>query len=56
MRRRLTVLLVLVSLLAGCGGRTFDSIRKMVPVVLLVSLAAFPSRALDRRLRQTATR
>lgn len=56
MRKRLPVLLVLVSLLSGCGGRTFDSIKKMAPVVLLVSLAAFTSRAHDRRLGQSPTR
>ena len=55
MRRRLPVLLVLVSLLSGCGGRTFDSIKKMVPVVLLVSLAAFTSQAHDRRFRPATT-
>ena len=57
MRKRLPVLLVLVSLLSGCGGgRTFDSIKKMAPVVLLVSLAAFTSRAQDRRLSTSTTR
>ena len=57
MKRRLSVLLVLVSLLSGCGGgRTFDSIKKMVPVVLLVSMVAVISLAQDRRLKQPATR
>jgi hypothetical protein len=42
-KRRLSVLIVFVSLLSGCGGRTFDSIKKMVPIVLLVSLAVFTS-------------
>ena len=56
MPRRLPVLLVLVSLLSGCGGRSFDSIKKMAPVVLLVSLVALTSRAHDRRLNQSATR
>lgn len=56
MRRRFPVLLVLVSLLSGCGGRTFDSIKKLAPVVLLVSVAAFTSRAYDGRLRHSTTR
>jgi hypothetical protein len=56
MKRRLIVLLVFVSLLSGCGGRTFDSIKKMAPVVLLVSLVAFTSLARDRRLKPHAAR
>jgi hypothetical protein len=56
MSRRLSVLLVLVVLLSGCGGgRTFDSIRKMAPVILLVTLGAFTSRAHERRLRRPVT-
>jgi hypothetical protein len=55
MRKRLPVLLVLVSLLSGCGVRSFDSIKKMAPVVLLVSLVAFTSRAHDRRLSRSPT-
>ena len=57
MKRRLSVLLVLVSLLSGCGGgRTFDSIKKMAPVVLLVGLAAFTSQARDQSLSRSPTR
>lgn len=56
MRKRLPVLLVLVSLLSGCGGRTFDSIKKMAPVVLLVSLAALTSRGQDRGLSRSPAR
>jgi hypothetical protein len=53
MSRRLSVLLVLVVLLSGCGGgRTFDSIKKMTPVILLVTLGAFTSLAHERRLRR----
>ena len=54
MRRRLPVLLVFVSLISGCGGRTFDSIKKLAPVVLLVSLCALTSRAHDSRIRRSA--
>jgi hypothetical protein len=47
--RRLSVLLVLVCLLSGCGGgRTFDSIKKLAPVVLLVGLVALKSQPRDR--------
>jgi hypothetical protein len=57
MTRRLSVLLVLVVLLSGCGGgRTFDSIKKMVPIAVLVSLAGFSSLASERRLRPSASR
>ena len=57
MKRRLIVLLVFVSLLSGCGGgRTFDSIKKMVPVALLVTMVAIVSLAQDRHLKQPASR
>lgn len=49
MNRRLSVLLVLVLLLSGCGGSQIDSIRKSVSVVLLVSLVAFTSLAHGKR-------
>lgn len=55
MKRRLSVLLVLVPLLTGCGDRSFESIRKLAPVVLLVSLVALHSLARDGRLRRTLT-
>ena len=55
--RRLSVLLVLVLLLSGCGGgRTFESIKKMTPVVLLVGFVTLTSLGHDRRLKQLPTR
>lgn len=49
MHLRTSALLVLVLLLSGCGGSTINSIRKMVPVALLVSLAGFSTLANARR-------
>ena len=56
MKRQRSVLLVLVLLLSGCGGRTFDSIKKMTPVAVLVGLVALTSLGHDRRLKQLPTR
>jgi hypothetical protein len=57
MKRQRSVLLVLVLLLSGCGGgRTFDSIKKMTPVVLLVGFVTLTSLGHDRRLKQLPTR
>lgn len=56
MKPRLYVLLVFVSLLSGCGGRTFDSIKKMVPIGVLVSMVAIASRRHDHQLKERTAR